>query len=86
MQMLDLDNGSVSLEFSADEREQVLDRLRRLGPMRAEVAACHEVLTVNGESIVYTDEWDEPCLIASTPAAIAMLRWVLDQSRRAQAA
>ena len=41
------------------------------------------VLTVRigATEFIYLNEWDEPCLIASTPASIAMLRRLAEVGR-----
>ncbi|CAA9532876.1 MAG: hypothetical protein AVDCRST_MAG31-2561 [uncultured Sphingomonas sp.] len=74
MQILTLDNGGASLEFTARETPAVLESLKRAGAVRSEQGACYDAFSLAGEQIVFYFEWDEPCLIANTPGGVALLR------------
>lgn len=73
MKLLDLGVQRASLEFSAAERDAVIGQLRACGEVTINHGACHDVLLVAGEELIYLDEWDEPCLIAGTASGVDML-------------
>ncbi len=73
MTLLDLPGGRVSLEFGDSERDRVSAWLPDLDARRTRHAT-HDVVTVRGQTLVYVDEWDEPCLISMSVAGDALLR------------
>lgn len=73
MQLLHLADGGVSLEFSQDEKPFVMRRLSELGPVSIQREATYDLISVRAERLIYLDEWDEPCLIAASAAAKALL-------------
>ena len=86
MQILDLENGSVSLEFSDAEQRSLLKRLSAFGRLRrVERGAFYDILRVRGHDLIHYWEW-EPCLIATTSAGASLLRQLHDDSGGALAA
>lgn len=73
--LLELDSGGASLEFAADDLPAVRARIiERLGPYQAEPWIDGSFITVDGERLIFTDDWDRPCLLATTPRGTEMLR------------
>ena len=73
MTLLDLDNGTASLEMSSGDLDGVLSRLARFGAVTIEDRATYELVKVGGEEFLYINEWDEPCLISTAAAGSRML-------------
>ncbi len=73
--LLPLSSGGVSLEFVADDLATVRARIiERFGPYEAEPWIDGAFLTVDGKQLVFTDDWDRPCLLATTTRGHAVLR------------
>ncbi|KPF71740.1 hypothetical protein IP88_10480 [alpha proteobacterium AAP81b] len=74
MHLVSLGDGTASLEF---EPEEVVEVRRRLvncyGDYTREAIIDGARLRVAGQELLYLDEWDAPCLIASTAAGVEML-------------
>ena len=86
MHIVDLKDGAASLEFSTNEAEAVSRILGRLGAKRTTTGAVHDLVTVGKDELIYYFEWDEPCLIAKTPAGSKLLRRILAQLLQSKAA
>ena len=78
MKLLDLDPDGLSLEFSTAEWPAVLDRLGLHGDVEREQHATFDVLGVAGEKFIYANDWDEPCLISSSPSGNSILRKIAE--------
>jgi hypothetical protein len=76
MRLLELSSDLVSLEFGTAEVAAVKARLGRLGMVTIARRATYDLITVAGEEFLFQNEWDEPCLIARSPAGSALLRFV----------
>jgi hypothetical protein len=77
MQILELDSGRLSLEFSPDETDSVFAGLRAVAgraPLSRHAFATHELIGIGPENIILMSDWDEPCLISQTQAGDALLR------------
>ena len=85
MQLLSLTNGRKSLEFAASDWPIVQTRLRQLGPMTSAGLADGEMLEVLGEKFFRMNDWDDPCLISSSPAGDKILASVVSEPQRSGA-
>ena len=75
--LIGLGDGGVSLEFDTADFPIVRDRLVALfGPYTAEWVIDYAVIDIGGERLILDDEWDDPCLLATTPRGNAMLRTI----------
>ena len=86
MQLVDLKDGSLSLEFRSGEADRVLHGLRSLGAVQGASGPLHDELKVEGERLIYHHEWDEPCLISMSSGGSAILRRLATDLARSQAA
>lgn len=76
--LLPLPNGSASLEFAPDDLTDVYEAISSLfGPMLRDVQPTYVRLTFGGETFLFEQEWDEPCLIAQSEAGTPMLEKLL---------
>ncbi|MBB4859068.1 hypothetical protein HNO88_002394 [Novosphingobium chloroacetimidivorans] len=65
--LLSLPNGNSSLEFASDEIEAVRQAILDLfGEAASEPHVTYSALAFGGEKFLFQNEWDDPCLIAST--------------------
>ena len=86
MQILDLPEGKISLEFKPREASQILRRLEQFGSVRRTPGAIHQLITVGKVELIYYSEWDEPCLISTTLAGSNLLRDLAAKPVRSKAA
>ncbi|NEX92738.1 hypothetical protein [Caulobacter sp. 17J65-9] len=72
--MLPLKGGGLSLEFELADVERVSSSLRdHFGTPQVEHHPFHLVYKFKQADLLFQNEWDDPCLIASTPEGVAML-------------
>lgn len=75
--LLPLEAGGCALEFDTGDIDSVRDRLReRFGAPRVEHHPFHIVYKFKRADLLFQNEWDDPCLIASSEEGVAMLRAV----------
>jgi hypothetical protein len=86
MELLELSTGDVSLEFKPREAKPLLRRLEEFGRVRSSPHAVHDLLKVGKIELIYYHEWDEPCLISTSPAGSALLRELAAKPVRRKAA
>jgi len=73
--LLPLTTGGCSLEFDTGDIDRVREYLRqRFGAPRVEHHPFHIVYKFRQADLLFQNEWDDPCLIASTEDGVAMLR------------
>ncbi|MGZ8284268.1 MAG: hypothetical protein ACXW27_01330 [Allosphingosinicella sp.] len=84
MQIQELDGGQVSLEMRPDEAGAVLARLQRGNGFARSKGVTHDLLSKDSISLIFMDEWDEPCLLSMDAAGASLLRSLAedDGSRR----
>jgi hypothetical protein len=85
MNLLNLKDGRVSLEFAPDEWRQVRSGLIKVaGRERYSVReeATHDMIIIGGEELIFMDEWDEPCLISMSEHGDQLLRRVKLQAEK----
>lgn len=72
--LLSLPNGTSSLEFAPDDLEAVRQSISCLfGKTTKELRASYSRVAFGGESFLFEQEWDAPCLIASTEGGSLLL-------------
>jgi hypothetical protein len=72
--LLPMKNGSCSLEFATSDIDRVSILLREhFGVPRVEKWPELTVYKFKQADLLFQNEWDDPCLIASTAEGIAML-------------
>lgn len=72
--LLPLSNGTSSLEFAPDDLQCVRGAISHLfGEATCELHASYSRITFGGETFLFEQEWDAPCLIASTEAGSLLL-------------
>lgn len=77
--LLDLPDGHLSLEFETADVPAVRALIRdRYGPPDVEQGVALSVLRFGGAEFVFQNEWDDPCLIASTIEGDRILRELLE--------
>jgi hypothetical protein len=70
-------NGMSSLEFAPANLDAVRQAISDLfGEATNELRASHSRIAFGGETFLFEQEWDEPCLIADTEAGSQMLKQV----------
>ncbi len=75
IELMALGDGGVSLEFDTADFPVVRDRLIALfGPYTAEWVIDFALIDIAGERLILNDEWDDPCLLATTPRGEDMPR------------
>lgn len=75
--LLELKEGGCSLEFAVEDIDLVRKALSaRYGSPKVTKHAVLTVYTFGETGLTFQNEWDDPCLIASTPDGEAMLRAV----------
>ncbi|WP_176590068.1 hypothetical protein [Sphingobium sp. EM0848] len=82
--LLPLPKGNASLEFAPADLANVREAISALfGPVLSDVQPTYARLTFGGETFLFEQEWDEPCLIAQNEAGTLMLEQLLEhlQSR-----
>ena len=68
------DDKSSSLEFTPEDIEIVRQAILDLfGEATSEQHITYSTIAFGGEKFLFQDEWDEPCLIASTEAGRNLL-------------
>ena len=79
IELMTLRDDGVSLEFASADFPVVRDRLVALfGSYTAEWGIDFATIDIAGERLVLNDEWDRPCLLATTPRGRDMLRALAD--------
>ena len=69
-----LTGGGVSLEFDTADAPTVRKAIaRRYGRMRRRWLVLAAEVTFGGESFVFQNEWNDPCLISRSAAGAEML-------------
>lgn len=86
MKLLELQTGMVSLEFAPTEREALMAALKKHGPVKRLSMATFDRISVGGEHFISENEWDEPCLISTTPKGADLLRRLVSSHTRSRAA
>lgn len=87
MQILELPEGKVSLEFAPSEANRIQQVLKTFGKVRRrQEGVVHDLLKIGRIELIYYFEWDEPCLISTSPAGSTLLRELAAKSIRSQAA
>ena len=72
--LLLLPDGKSSLEFAPDDVELVQQAIAHLfGEATSELHASYSRIAFGGETFLFKQEWDAPCLIASTAAGTLLL-------------
>jgi len=72
--LLSLPDGNSSLEFASDDIEAVLQAsLDLFGRAASERHLTYSTIAFGGEKFLFQNEWDDPCLIASTEAGSDVL-------------
>lgn len=75
--LLGLKEGGCSLEFAVEDLDRVRTALSaRYGRPTVTKHAVLTIYTFGQTELTFQNEWDDPCLIASTPDGEAMLRAV----------
>lgn len=75
--LLPLSDGKLSLEFAPDDIQAVRQAIADLfGEATSERHPTYSRVAFGGETFLFENEWDEPCLIASTDAACRLLTWI----------
>ena len=77
MKILDISPGSLSLEFAPYEKAIVMQRLEDFGRITVAHEATFDRIKVAQVELIYLNEWDEPCLISSTPAGARLLKSIV---------
>lgn len=63
--LLSLPNGTSSLEFAPDDLEAVRQAISHLfGKTTDKLRASYSQIAFGGETFLFEQEWDAPCLIA----------------------
>lgn len=72
--LLLLSDGTSSLEFTPDDLEAVRQAIYCLfGKATSELRGSYSRIVFGGETFLFEQEWDAPCLIASTEAGSLLL-------------
>jgi len=72
--LLPLPYGKSSLEFAPDDSKRVRQAISDLfGKATSELHASYSQVSFGGETFLFEQEWDAPCLIASTEAGSLLL-------------
>ena len=75
--LLALPNGKSSLEFAPDDIAAVRGAISYLfGEATSELHASYSQVAFGGETFLFEQEWDAPCLIASTDTGSLMLEQI----------
>lgn len=75
--LLELKEGGCSLEFALVDIDRVRRALTaRYGNPKITKQPVLTIYTYGRTELTFQNEWDDPCLVASTPAGEAMLRTV----------
>lgn len=75
--LLSFADGKSSLEFAPDDIERVRQAISDLfGEATSELHASYSQISFGGETFLFEQEWDAPCLIASTEAGSLLLAHV----------
>jgi hypothetical protein len=73
--LLELKDGGCSLEFTLADINRLRTELSvRYGKPKVTKYPILTVYTFGRTELTFQNEWDDPCLIASTPDGVAMLR------------
>ncbi|MBB5713218.1 hypothetical protein [Sphingomonas aerophila] len=74
MTLLSLPDGTSSLEFATDDIATVKQAISDLfGGAASEWFTTYSRVVFGGETFLFENEWDDPCLIASTEAGRRLL-------------
>jgi len=72
--LLSLPEGTSSLEFAPDDLESVQQAISHLfGKVSSELRGSYSRIAFGGENFLFEQEWDAPCLIASTEGGSLLL-------------
>lgn len=72
--LLSLPDGTSSLEFAPDDLEAVRQVISHLfGKATSELRGSYARIAFGGENFLFEQEWDAPCLIASTKGGSLLL-------------
>lgn len=84
MHIQELDGGQVSLEMRPDEAGPVLEQLQHEDGFARSRGVTHDLLSKGSISLIFMDEWDDPCLLSMDAAGASLLRSLArdDGSRR----
>jgi hypothetical protein len=74
MQLLNLHDGRLSLEFGQQDWPILRSRMRRVGDVSIRQEATHGIVTLNGVQFILLNDWDEPCLISMSSTGDELLR------------
>ena len=86
MKLLELPEGMLSLEFLPAEGDEVMRRLKQFGPVKRRWHASYDKITVGNVDFLRENEWDQPCLISTSPAGAALLRQLISKLTHSKAA
>jgi hypothetical protein len=74
VQILQLENGAVSLEFKVQDSARLKAEIERLwGSTTSVDEPAYANVSFGGETFLHTNEWDDPCLISRTAKGTEML-------------
>ena len=77
--LLPLSNGSVSLELDPADFDDVREVITVLfGAVASDARPSYSRLTFGGETFLFEQEWNEPCLIAMSEAGGLMLEQIFE--------
>jgi hypothetical protein len=72
--LLSLPDGTSSLEFAPDDLEAVRQAISHLfGKATSELRGSYSRMAFGGETFLFEQEWDAPCIIASTEGGSLLL-------------
>jgi len=73
--LLPTPSGSLSVEFEPQDHAALKAAVEDIfGALQVTWSATLAEVKFGGEAFTYADEWDHPCLIASTPRGNTMLQ------------
>jgi hypothetical protein len=86
MKLLQLDDGRLSLEFEPRDWSTVRARIRtwakrHFSDVHLTEEATHSILTADDVEFIVLNDWEEPCLISTSPRGDVILRSINRPSR-----
>ncbi len=82
MQLLNLHDGHLSLEFGQRDWPILRSRMRRVGDVSIHQEATHGIVTVKGIQFTLLNDWDDPCLISDSATGDSLLRILMHNAVR----
>ncbi len=82
MQLLNLHDGHLSLEFGQQDWPTLRSRMRRVGDVSIRQEATHGIVSVNGVQFILLNDWDDPCLISASAKGDELLRLLMRTGAR----